>query len=126
MNGYKCLTFGGANSIDKISRIPGISWWPREIASFKETEHAIDILIENNWHVDFVFTHTGPTTIIKELFKNDVFLKDPVSDFLDIILKKTIFRSCYFGHLHFEQRNIRNSNFSGDFNILFDEIIQIA
>lgn len=126
LNGYKCLTFGGADSIDKNRRIPGVSWWPREIPSFKEYDNAINSLSENLWSVDFVFTHTGPTTIVKSIFKNELYLKDPVSDFLDIIMKKMFFKSCYFGHLHMEQRNIRNKEFLGDFNILFDEILQIV
>ena len=38
IEGKKIFVFGGAESIDKEYRIPGVSWWPQEIPSFKEME----------------------------------------------------------------------------------------
>ena len=46
IDGLKFFTFGGAYSIDKMSRAEGISWFPEEIPSREE--------YEEGWSSDFI------------------------------------------------------------------------
>ena len=73
IDGFNILVLGGALSIDKDDRTPGISWWKQEYWSEKEKRDVFKLL-ENTHNFDYVFSHTGPQRINKE-----VFLKDPSS-----------------------------------------------
>ena len=57
------LTMGGARSIDKAWRTPGISWWEREIPSEEERERCLSNLKAHDDAVDFIVTHDCPSTV---------------------------------------------------------------
>lgn len=52
----KFMGFGGAYSIDKNVRTPGTSWWPEEVGTQDEIDHAA-----TKGTVDVLFTHDAPT-----------------------------------------------------------------
>ena len=60
IQGKKFFTFGGANSIDKATRIMGVSWWPEEIPSYAETEYGLTNLEKHQYSVDYIISHTAP------------------------------------------------------------------
>lgn len=57
---------GGAHSIDKHRRIPGVSWWEDEELSYGELERIIDDYAKERPEV--VISHTCPLTVISDLF----------------------------------------------------------
>lgn len=67
IDGKKIFTMGGATSIDKTRRTPGISWWPEEVPSDKEWANAKKNLADHGWHVDYVFTHCPPESIREQV-----------------------------------------------------------
>jgi len=102
IDGYKVLTIGGAFSIDKGRRAPGVSWWGEENLSCEEIEYTLKN-IDANKVVDFVLTHTCPTSIINKMnlsFSSK--LKDSNAEFFESILTdgKLSFCHWYFGHFH--------------------------
>jgi hypothetical protein len=100
---------GGAVSIDKDVRLPGVSWWPEEELSFNETSRALEELEKVNYKVDYVCTHTAPSSIVKKLPGVSHIYKDSVSDFLQHELKKTLqFTEWQFGHFHIDHKIIDN------------------
>jgi len=116
INGNTVFTCGGALSVDKQQRTKFTDWWPQEEISYFEERRALDALDKVKWKVDYVFTHTCPTSIINELYREDTegvysgFKKsaDPVAKFLDFIDNRLKFKEWHFGHFHKDQRHIRD------------------
>ena len=65
IDGLKFFTFGGAYSIDKMSRAEGISWFPEEIPSREEYEEGWKNLEKEDFQVDYILTHTAPRDVAK-------------------------------------------------------------
>lgn len=97
------FTFGGATSIDRVYRVPGISWWEREVPSYMECNEALDNLMNYDYTVDYIITHAASD---QSLFKvNPRFNTDNVTNFLAEIERNIKFKHWYFGHYH-EDREI--------------------
>lgn len=100
INGRKILTIGGAESIDKESRIANISWWEQERLTFDETEACLDEIDAHDKKFDYVLTHTCPTKIAHEFTGNMAKAKCSVSNFLDYVDDTVEFKAWHFGHFH--------------------------
>ena len=61
------LVLGGALSIDKYRRIPGLSWWENEYWSASEEKKVFKMLETQN-KFDYVLSHTGPSRINFKVF----------------------------------------------------------
>ena len=109
----KIFSFGGGRSIDKLRRIEGRSWWKEEMPSQEEYSEAIDSLNKNNWNVDYIITHTAPSSIIQILkTTHDVYNKEnELSDFLEEIVKRAKYEKWFFGHYHLD-KNIDNKYYA--------------
>lgn len=99
----KFFVMGGAQSIDKASRVEFISWWKEELPSHKEICNAIENLDKNNNEVDYILTHTPPAHIINNITKFN-FSEDNynLTKFFDELSAKIKFKKWYFGHLHID------------------------
>lgn len=88
-----------------------VNYWSQELPTEEELAYAKSNLEKVNYKVDYVFTHTGPSSIINDFIKEEDLekLNDPVSSFLDKIYKKLDFKHWYFGHCH---TNITKGKFS--------------
>lgn len=100
IEGYTLFCMGGADSTDKQHRVIDISWWEQEIPSYREMDFALENLEKHRWCVDFVLTHTAPSSIVKEMLVIER-TSDPASRFFQHLLDNGImFRSWHFGHMH--------------------------
>ena len=105
IDGLKFFTCGGAESIDKDERIPGISWWERELPSQKEYEEGLRNLKKHNWNVDYVITHECSELTFKEMQKRIsglIEFENDLRNYLNIIEEKVSFNTWYFGHYHID------------------------
>lgn len=116
--GFKFFVFGGAYSIDKEQRVPGKSWWHKEIPTNDEFENAINNLERHKWEVDFVITHTCPHNETATFTTNLVRIEDPVGYMLQEIKDRLNFKKWYFGHFHRDKE-------VGRFRAVFNDIVQI-
>ncbi len=103
IDGYTCLTIGGAYSVDKYYRqAQGWQWFPGEQLT-KEEMNIIEKSIEGI-HVDFVFTHTCPLTYEpRDLFLSVVdqsTVDKSMEEWLDRIEDKFRWFIWLFGHYH--------------------------
>lgn len=105
LNNHKFFIFGGAQSIDRYSRVEFLDYWREEIPTHKEMEYAIDNLKNNNNEVDFIITHTCPLSTLKNLLKESGFHdnNDPTTSFLEHIKNNTVFNKWFFGHMHIDK-----------------------
>ena len=113
INGQKIFTFGGALSQDKKDRysfedvlnsngkikLSQVSYWVEELPTQEEIDNAYKNLEKHNWTVDFVFTHTGPKSVLA-VMENYIKALDPVSEILEDIANKIKCKEWHFGHLH--------------------------
>jgi len=99
MCGLSIFACGGATSIDKAMRLPGVSWWEEECLSFQEEENAISQLKNRGFCVDYIVTHTAPNSVIKEVLGENLY-KCSVASFLEFVKDNTFFKKWHFGHLH--------------------------
>lgn len=114
INNKKIFTFGGAKShkdqekynYDKKKKLKlQLSWWPQEIPSEKEFEYGLLNLEKHNYEVDYILSHTCPSSVIQKLYNETVDIdleriNDPVSIYFEEILQKTNFKEWHFGHHH--------------------------
>ena len=81
------------------------TWWAEELPSQEELELGRNNLIQLNWNVDYVVSHTCPTEIIKSIYHQTGIcnldrLNDPISLYFDEIEDNLIFKEWHFGHHH--------------------------
>ncbi|MFA0814383.1 MAG: metallophosphoesterase [Anaerofustis sp.] len=98
IQGKRFFTMGGANSFDKMFRIPGVSWWAREMPSAEEYIEARDNLKKADYQVDYIITHTAPLSIIEAFCQP--FEEIVLNRFLEEVKERTVFRQWFFGHVH--------------------------
>lgn len=101
IEGLKFFTFGGADSIDKLSRVEGLSWWKREMPSYNEYVEGLKNLDKYKWDVDYVITHTCPVQIMSNLLED--FTATQLERYLGEISKDLKFKKWYFGHFHIDK-----------------------
>ena len=118
IEGKSFFTMGGAESIDKIYRTEGVSWWAREIPSYKEEKEGLDNLYKHNYNkVNYILTHTCPKSIITPMFKVNS-IDDPTTEYLDFIDSLVEYDKWYFGHWHQDKEY-------GNFICLYNDIRRI-
>lgn len=118
--GRKVLTFGGAESIDKLHRTEGISWWREEIPSYAEMSRCLDSMEKCEYKVDYIVAHTCPSTlahiIVNEIggVKNE----DPTCGMLEHIVSSCEYKGFYCGHWHLNKD-------LGKFHFLYENIVEL-
>ena len=113
--GKKCLVVNGADSTDKIYRKEGKSWWKQERITPADTAKAMESLNKVGGVVDFVFSHTGGSEVVKTLG----FDITPSDQELDRVLNMATYEEHFCGHYHVDK-------LIGDTRILYDDVMMIA
>lgn len=105
IDGHTIFVMGGALSVDKNLRIPGLSWWREEEPSHKEMDYALGNLEKVGHKVDYIFTHTLPTRYASQIvtMENMTKILDPTCAFLDEVEERTEFKEWYAGHFHVDK-----------------------
>lgn len=113
--GKKCLVVNGADSHDKHLRKEGKTWWKQERITPTDTAKALATLSKYNGIVDFIFSHTGGTEVVKTLG----FDTTPSDLELDHILNTATYEKHFCGHYHADK-------LIGDTRIIYDDVMMIA
>ena len=99
IDGMTVWCMGGAESIDKIYRTEGVTWWREEIPSMKETWHGFDTLEEHGNKVDIILTHTLPQILMPIYFRDISPINDPTGVYLNEIYRRVEFKQWFCGHM---------------------------
>lgn len=118
LDNKKFFCMGGATSIDRRSRTPGISWWPEEMPSKREMDYALENLERNHWKIDYIITHCGPESIVKSM--SDLYEIDNLNQFFQVVYDQCEFKHWYFGHYH-EDREVGSK-----FSALYERIVPLG
>ena len=101
IGGKSFLTVGGGLSIDRAVRKLGISWWAEEELSDSDMETIEKSLLEVDYEVDYVLTHTPPKRIMRDIVgRGGTLYEDKTANYLDVLRNKLKFKAWFFGHMH--------------------------
>lgn len=123
-NGKRGIVIGGAYSVDKNFRIDaGLPWYKSEQPSTEIKAYVEEQLKECCWTVDFVFSHTCPSS----LEPRDLYLEfieqskvdKSTEEWLEQIHSQLQYEIWYFGHFH-ENRQYEHAL------MLFEEIRELG
>ena len=98
-------------------RIRDFSWWDLELPTNQEMENGIKNLEKVNYKVDYVISHCCPTSI--QALINPTYKRAILTDYLQQISEKCIFKKWYFGHYH-DYRQV-----NAQFTLLYEDIVSI-
>ncbi len=102
LQGRTFFTMGGAESHDLVRRMRGKSWWQEELPCSREYKAAWQNLNKHKMRVDYILTHSLPSSIQQEVFPEDLYAVNHLTDFLDEVQKKVRYRAWYTGHYHLD------------------------
>ena len=107
IEGKRVFVMGGAYSVDKAVRMKYREicgqkiWFDQELPCAEEYRRAIDNLKACNMEVDYVITHTAPTSVIHRLLGQRPDMHDAeLTGFLDWVYHEVNFKKWFFGHFH--------------------------
>lgn len=122
VNGTTLWTFGGAESIDKMYRTEGISWWKGEMATPAQMERGWASLKAHNFQVDYILTHDCPWQLYAALYGKMGGAKgwNYHNQFLGDVAEAAHWRKWYFGHHHLDW------NFGPQYVALYNEILELG
>jgi len=117
IDGKKFYCFGGAESTDKLWRVPNISWWPQEKASYADNAKMAEVL-QKVKRVDYIIAHTAPKSIVHKMHRSDR-ENDSNSAALEYLVANIEFDHFVFGHMHEE--------FSyGKYRCIYDDLVTVS
>jgi hypothetical protein len=95
------FVMGGAESIDRGSRMPGVSWWEREMPNYYEYAKGHKSILDRK-KVDYVLTHDCPTDVTEMIgFIDKYGLSRQLKMFFDqVVIEDLEFDQWFFGHYH--------------------------
>lgn len=116
INGLSFLCVGGAESIDKAYRKPGISWWKQERITDDDIKNAMSNIKTHNMKVDYVLTHCVPDYICVKKFG---FTGDESTRQLNRLCSYIETKHWYFGHYHFDE------TIDDTFRCFYNDVLEI-
>jgi hypothetical protein len=99
------FTMGGADSVDKMYRVKGQSWWAEELPSAAELDTGIKNLEKYDFKVDYVLTHCCGDKYLPQLYYTSHINRDSLTSYFnhledDFHLQ---YKMWYFGHHHLDK-----------------------
>lgn len=125
IEGNRIFAMGGAASHDRgpakgdTDIVIGKSWWPEEIPSREEMDHALENLAKYDFKVDYIITHCLPT-LFQDYLKHGEYASDDMTRFLDIIFEKAEYKHWYSGHYHY------NVDVTDRISVVFSRILTLG
>lgn len=97
-------TFGGAELQEPAYYYQQYNHWQQVLPSKEECVNGIKNLGKHDCCVDYIITHTMPTSLIAKMGFDPSF-HDTVSDYLEIIHQHTKYQHWFCGHFHTDQQD---------------------
>lgn len=98
----------GAFSIDRIWRVPGVSWWPDEELSYEELDKALDLYIQKKPR--YVVSHEAPSSVATWLltmvapgFRPEKIVQTRTGQAMERMLDYHKPEKWIFGHYHIDK-----------------------
>lgn len=113
IDGMSLFTMGGGYSIDKLYRIPGISWWAEEMPTEAEYAEARENLKKHDNAVDIMISHAAPDSAMEYFVQTGQISQRYIQEmelnlFFEEVRQAARHRHYYFGHMHVDQQISEN------------------
>ena len=95
--GKRFMFFGGATSIDKKTRTPGVSWWPEESITMGQVMKTLE---EEDGPIDYMFSHEHPDIVPFKDKRADDSIGKADRVMLDQLRVKYKPKAWFYGHHH--------------------------
>lgn len=121
IDGISILAIGGAESTDKIYRVPRISWWEEESISEADIASALSNLKIRKNNVDYIITHTCAEKHINKCMRErrpDHYSQNS-EKMLNTINLVCNYKKWFFGHWHLDM------DVSDKVRAIYNDIIRI-
>lgn len=109
IHNQRFFVFGGGESIDRMFRTPGASWWPEEIPNEADFRRGIQTLASVGGSIDWVLSHTCPRLVVDYMLEAGLLpssgekVNDPTVQMLSALEAQIqSVRGWYFGHFHLD------------------------
>lgn len=118
IEGKKVFALGGAESMDADERIPGVSWWPDELPSPEELDHARKTLEKAGQEVDLIITHQHPNLQLGSVSDRRQNINAQLALLRD--MSRTVqFKKWYFGGEHLDR------DLSPKLSAVFERVLEV-
>ncbi len=122
IEGKSFFTFGGAFSVDRGFKVRNVSYWDEEIPNQDEINEGRASLEKVGNKVDYIMTHTLPSSVIRMLgFDVDDKPDKHFTDFLDDVRTTVEYKKWFAGHFHLD----KYANESDNIRILYNNVVVI-
>lgn len=127
INGYNCLFFPGAYSVDRAYRLTNdLPYEFEEQLTLTEFQDLNKQIMLNKENIDFIFSHTAPLSceeLIKYLFIaniNQATVDKTTEKYLDIVVNEIPnFKHFFFGHYHDDKE------LNDKYTILYKKVVRL-
>lgn len=118
VEGARIFCFGGAFSVKRVRGGSPVPVWDGEMPSAEEYEAGWSNLKAAGMEVDFIFTHTCPTSCLQKLHGDFYPHERALNDYLEEVARQVRWKRWFFGHFHADRD-------FGRFRALHERVLQV-
>lgn len=112
-DGITLFAMGGGYTLDRSRRRLGETYFEQEMPTEKEYDNARANLAVHDNKVDFIISHTCPTSTVSYLasmqrygITDKIIEERPLTDFLQFLSETVEYKKHYFGHFHVDNATL--------------------
>lgn len=105
IDGIKIFCFGGAYSVDRFWREKNKTYFEEELPNENEYDSGLNNLINADFKVDYIITHTCQRRLVKKLSQRHKAIEEiKLQNYIQWIVDNVEYKKHYFGHWHMDKK----------------------
>lgn len=105
IDGIKIFCFGGAYSVDRFWREKNKTYFEEELPNENEYDSGLYNLINADFKVDYIITHTCQRRLVKKLGQRHKAIEEiKLQNYIQWIVDNVEYKKHYFGHWHMDKK----------------------
>ena len=105
IDGIKIFCFGGAYSVDRFWREKNKTYCEEELPNENEYDSGLNNLINADFKVDYIITHTCQRRLVKKLGQRHKAIEEiKLQNYIQWIVDNVEYKKHYFGHWHMDKK----------------------
>ena len=105
IDGIKIFCFGGAYSVDRFWREKNKTYFEEELPNENEYDSGLNNLINADFKVDYIITHTCQRRLVKKLGQRHKAIEEiKLQNDIQWIVDNVEYKKHYFGHWHMDKK----------------------
>ena len=105
IDGIKIFCFGGSYSVDRFWREKNKTYFEEELPNENEYDSGLNNLINADFKVDYIITHTCQRRLVKKLGQRHKAIEEiKLQNYIQWIVDNVEYKKHYFGHWHMDKK----------------------